>query len=122
MRLTERLKNIALALVCGSLAAFFMVGAYTVGGGDAIIRTGRSCGLSATHSQELANLFAIIGLVVAAIVTLMWVVSVIRARGADEIRFDTGTSILMVWMLLTFSVFILALLIGLTCEAVSFLR
>ena len=51
MRFTERLKYIALALVFGSLTAFVMVLVYAVGGGDAIIRTGRSCGFSRMHRK-----------------------------------------------------------------------
>ncbi|MBI5318540.1 hypothetical protein [Bradyrhizobium sp.] len=122
MRLAERLKNIGLALVFGSLTAFFMVLAYAVGGGDAIIRTGRSCGFSRTQSEELANLFAVIGFAVAGIVTLLWIVSVLRARGTDDIKFDSGAAVAAVWVMLTFGIFILAMLIGLACETVSFFR
>ena len=122
MRFTERLKDIALALVFGSLTAFVMVLVYAVGGGDAIIRTGRSCGFSRTQSESFANLFAAIGLAVAAIVTLLWIVSVLRARGTDDMKFGSGAAIAAVWVMLTFGIFILAMLIGLACETVSLFR
>lgn len=122
MRFAERLKNIALALLFGSLSAFVMVLVFAVGGGDAIIRTGRSCGFSRTQSESFTNLFVAIGLCVAGLVTLLWVVSVLRARGTDDVKFDSGAMIAAAWVMLTFGVFAMAMLIGLACETASLFR
>lgn len=122
MRFVEQMRNIFLGLIFGSLTAFVMVGVLAIGGSDAIIRTGRSCGFSMTQAENLANIFTAIGLGVAGIVTLLWIIAVLRDRGADNLKFDLGAMISATWVMLTFAVFALAMFIGLACEVVSWFR
>ena len=119
MSVAERLKNILLALVFGSFSAFIMVGVFVVGGSDAIIRTGRSCGFSRTQAEDFANVFAAIGVCVAGLVTVLWIVAVLRARGADDVKFNLGAMMTAGWVVLTLVVVGLAILAGLACETGS---
>ena len=119
MRFYEREKKVALGLVFGTISAVTIIAIFLVVVGDAILRAGKSCGVSEFQTQEIAEVFDSIGLCLAVIVSVVWVADVFRAHDVNNKTFEYGSSITIVWMFLALFIFISALLTSFACETVG---
>ena len=119
MRFYERTKKVALGLIFGTISAVTIIAIYVVVVGDAILRAGKSCGISEFQTQEIAEVFDSIGLCLAVVVIVVWVADVFRAHDVNNEKFEYGSSITLVWMFLTLFLFIVAVLTGFACGTVG---